>query len=390
MPHPDLINSFFIIFAGAAGLATVALFSRQPMLIAYILLGCLIGPFGLSLIDQNELLTEIAEIGIIFLLFLVGLDLQPSKLKNMLAESMLTALGTSILFFAMGASIMLATGFSYTEAWVVGLAMTFSSTILGIKLLPTTALHHRHIGEMVVSLLLIQDLLAILAILLLTGLGNDLAGITRSLMAIFVGLPLLIGGAYLMVRFVLLTLITKFDAFHEYIFLLAIGWCLSLASIAEKMGLSFEIGGFIAGVSLATSPIAQYIAEHLKPLRDFFLILFFFSVGASLNVVLLQEVWLATIILAVVTVIVKPRVFAYLLVLQKEDKDASKEVGFRLGQASEFSLLLSYIAISNALISSSAAVVLQTATILTLIGSSYLVVSRYPSPIASDPALRRD
>ena len=390
MPHPDLINSFFIIFAGAAGLATVALFSRQPMLIAYILLGCLIGPFGLSLIDQNELLTEIAEIGIIFLLFLVGLDLQPSKLKNMLAESMLTALGTSILFFAMGASIMLATGFSYTEAWVVGLAMTFSSTILGIKLLPTTALHHRHIGEMVVSLLLIQDLLAILAILLLTGLGNDLAGITRSLMAIFVGLPLLIGGAYLMVRFVLLTLISKFDAFHEYIFLLAIGWCLSLASIAEKMGLSFEIGGFIAGVSLATSPIAQYIAEHLKPLRDFFLILFFFSVGASLNVVLLQEVWLATIILAVVTVIVKPRVFAYLLVLQKEDKDASKEVGFRLGQASEFSLLLSYIAISNALISSSAAVVLQTATILTLIGSSYLVVSRYPSPIASDPALRRD
>ena len=390
MPHPDLINSFFIIFAGAAGLATVALFSRQPMLIAYILLGCLIGPFGLSLIDQNEILTEIAEIGIIFLLFLVGLDLQPSKLKNMLAESMLTALGTSILFFAMGASIMLATGFSYTEAWVVGLAMTFSSTILGIKLLPTTALHHRHIGEMVVSLLLIQDLLAILAILLLTGLGNDLAGITRSLMAIFVGLPLLIGGAYLMVRFVLLTLISKFDAFHEYIFLLAIGWCLSLASIAEKMGLSFEIGGFIAGVSLATSPIAQYIAEHLKPLRDFFLILFFFSVGASLNVVLLQEVWLATIILAVVTVIVKPRVFAYLLVLQKEDKDASKEVGFRLGQASEFSLLLSYIAIPNALISSSAAVVLQTATILTLIGSSYLVVSRYPSPIASDPALRRD
>ncbi len=360
------------------------------MLIAYILLGCLIGPFGLSLIDQNDLLTEIAEIGIIFLLFLVGLDLQPSKLKNMLAESMLTALGTSIAFFLMGALVMLATGFTYTEAWIVGLAMTFSSTILGIRLLPTTALHHRHIGEMVVSLLLIQDLLAILAILLLTGLGNDLAGITQSMVAIFIGLPALIGGAYLMVRFVLLRLISKFDAFHEYIFLLAIGWCLSLASIAEQMGLSFEIGGFIAGVSLATSPIAKYIAEHLRPLRDFFLILFFFSVGASLNVALLQDVWLAAIILAGITLLVKPKVFEFLLVLQKEDKGVSKEVGFRLGQASEFSLLLSYIAISNALISGSAAVVLQTATILTLIGSSYLVVSRYPSPIASDPALRRD
>jgi len=229
-----------------------------------------------------------------------------------------------------------------------------------------------------------------LAILLLTGLGNDLAGITQSMVAIFIGLPALIGGAYLMVRFVLLRLISKFDAFHEYIFLLAIGWCLSLASIAEQMGLSFEIGGFIAGVSLATSPIAKYIAEHLRPLRDFFLILFFFSVGASLNVALLQDVWLAAIILAGITLLVKPKVFEFLLVLQKEDKGASKEVGFRLGQASEFSLLLSYIAISNALISGSAAVVLQTATILTLIGSSYLVVSRYPSPIASDPALRRD
>jgi len=113
-------------------------------------------------------------------------------------------------------------------------------------------------------------------------------------------------------------------------------------------------------------------------------------VGASLNVALLQDVWLAAIILAGITLLVKPKVFEFLLVLQKEDKGASKEVGFRLGQASEFSLLLSYIAISNALISGSAAVVLQTATILTLIGSSYLVVSRYPSPIASDPALRRD
>jgi Kef-type K+ transport system membrane component KefB len=209
-------------------------------------------------------------------------------------------------------------------------------------------------------------------------------------MAIFIGLPLLIGSAYLAVKFVLLKLIARFDAFHEYIFLLAIGWCLSLASFAEILGLSFEIGGFIAGVSLATSPIAQYIAEHLKPLRDFFLILFFFSVGAALNVPLLQEVWPATILLAVLTLAVKPKVFAFLLTLQKESPKASREVGFRLGQASEFSLLLSYIAISNALIGTSAAVVLQTATILTLIGSSYLVVSRYPTPIAADPALRRD
>jgi len=163
MPHTGIIESFFYIFAGAAVLATFALYTRQPMLVAYIVLGCLLGPFGGAYVSDPKLLSEIAEFGIIFLLFLVGLNLQPSKLKNMVGESLLTALGTTLAFFLIGFGVMAAFGFSMVEAAVTGIAASFSSTILGIKLLPTTALHHRHIGEMVVSLLLIQDLLAILS-----------------------------------------------------------------------------------------------------------------------------------------------------------------------------------------------------------------------------------
>jgi len=390
MPHTGILESFFVIFAGAAVLATIALYTRQPMLVAYIALGGLLGPYGTSLVDNPRLLSEIAEFGIIFLLFLVGLDLQPSKLKNMLGESLLTALGTTIAFFGIGFAVMLAFGFTYVEASVTGLAAAFSSTILGIKLLPTTALHHRHIGEMVVSLLLIQDMLAILAILLLNGLGADTEALVTSLAAIFGGLPVLGIIAFLGVRYALLPLLAKFDAFHEYIFLIAIGWCSAIASLAAWFGLSLEIGAFIAGVSLATSPIAQYIAESLRPLRDFFLVLFFFSVGAGLNLHLLGEVWLPALVLTTLLIGLKPIVFASLLKAQGEDGKVAWEVGYRLGQASEFSLLLSYIAISNMLISDKAALVLQFATVLTLVLSSYFVIFRYPSPIAPNAQLRRD
>ena len=206
----------------------------------------------------------------------------------------------------------------------------------------------------------------------------------------FLGLPALIALAYAGVRWGLLKLLARFDAFHEYIFLVAIGWCLALATLADVLGLSMEIGAFIAGVSLATSPIAQYIADHLRPLRDFFLVLFFFSVGAALDVTLIPTYWLPAVLLAALLLAIKPVVFAMLLTRQGEQRDSSWEVGYRLGQASEFSLLLSYIAVSNALVSDGAALVLQFATVLTLVVSSYFVIFRYPSPIAPDPKLRRD
>lgn len=390
MPHSGIIESFFFIFAGAAALATLALYTRQPMLVAYIALGCLLGPFGFSMVADPALLREIAEFGIIFLLFLVGLDLQPSKLKNMFGESMVTAVGTTAVFFGLGFGVMYAFGFNLIEAAVTGIAAAFSSTILGIKLLPTTALHHRHVGEIVISLLLIQDLLAILAILLLTGLGVDAQALLTSLVSIFVGLPLLVAVALVGVRYGLLYLIKAFDAFHEYIFLIAIGWCLGIAMLATLFGLSFEIGAFIAGVSLATSPIALYIADNLRPLRDFFLVLFFFSVGAELNIGLIAEVWIPAALIAALLIVVKPITFAGLLTLQGEESKVAWEVGYRLGQASEFSLLLSYIAVANALVGAEAALVIQFATVLTLVVSSYFVIFRYPSPIAPDPKLRRD
>ncbi|MDE0192493.1 MAG: cation:proton antiporter [Gammaproteobacteria bacterium] len=386
--HVGIIESFFIIFTGAAALAAVALYTRQPLIVAYIAIGCLVGPHGIALVSDDQLLAEIGEIGIIFLLFLVGLDLPPAKLKDMIGESVLTALGSTALFFGLGFAVMLAFGFTLVEAAVAGTACVFSSTILGIKLLPTTVLHHRHIGEIVISLLLIQDLLAIIALLILAGFDAQ-GGVLSTTLTVLVALPVVALVAYLGVRFLVVPLLARFDVFQEFTFLLAVGWCLGIASLSQALYLSWEIGAFVAGVSLANSPIAQYITENLRPLRDFFLVLFFFAVGAAINPSLLLDVWLPTIVLAIVLVACKPPVFRALLRWQKESDRVSREVGYRLGQASEFSLLLVFVA-GTALLSAEAAHVVQGATVLTLLLSSYLVVFRYPSPIAVSETLRRD
>ncbi len=371
-------------------LATAALYTRQPLLVAYIAVGCILGPHGLQLVSDSALLSDIAQIGIIFLLFLVGLDLQPGKLRNMLGEGLAIAVTSSVAFFAAGYLLMLGFGFRHSEAAITGIAITFSSTIVGIKLLPVTVLHHRHIGEIVVSLLLIQDLLAILALILLAGQGETLGATLKSLAMVLALLPVLVAVAFAGVRWGVLPLIRRFDAFHEFIFLLALGWCLGLASLASYAGLSFEIGAFVGGVALATSPISQYIAESLRPLRDFFLVLFFFSVGADLDIGLMGRMVLPVVALAFAVVVLKPVVFAALLRWQGETPRTAWESGFRLGQASEFSLLLTYVAAGSPLLGNGAAYVIQAATVLTLVLSTYAVIFRYPSPIAVSSRLRRD
>ncbi len=383
--------SFFLIFSGAALFASIALYTRQPLIIAYIALGAVIGPYGFSLVTDLQLLSDIGHIGIIFLLFLLGLDMQPQALWATLRKSTVVALSSSAIFLTMGFSVAWLFGFTTVEAAIVGAAMMFSSTIIGIKLLPTTVLHHRHIGELMIGLLLLQDLLAIIVLMLLLGAqAGDAEQVGTELALSLLSLPLLGGAAWAIVRYALLPLIARFDRFHEYIFLLALGWCLGVAEAATALGLSEEIGAFIAGVTIATSPISQYIAVNLKPLRDFFLILFFFSVGARFDLALLGQVWLPALLLSALVLGLKPVVYRFLLKGVSEKRPLSWDLGFRLGQASEFSLLIAYVAAGNALISEQASLLIQATTIITLLASSYIVVLNYPTPIAISDRLRRD
>lgn len=385
----SLSYSFFVIFTGAALASTLALYTRQPFLVAYIVLGAALGPYGFAYINDLQSLSQAAEIGIIFLLFLLGLDLQPNALLATLKKSSITALASSLVFASVGYGIGRAFGISPGESLIIGAATMFSSTIIGIKLLPTTVLHHRHTGELMIGLLIMQDIIAIsVLVLLISGTQGQIEWL--QLGKTFVTLPCLAFASIFLVTHLLSRLIAKYDHFHEYIFLLSIGWCLGISQLAHALGLSAEIGALIAGVGLATSPISQYIAIHLKPLRDFFLVIFFFSVGAQLNLPLFPQIALPALALAATLLVLKPLTFRFLLGKQSETRDLAWDIGFRLGQMSEFSILIAYMGVQMHWISEQSSLLIQTAAIITFLVSTYIVIFNYPNPLAVKESLRRD
>ena len=387
--HGTMTYAIFLIFTGAAIVSTFALFTRQSMLVGYILLGGVLGPTGIGAIPDTAVITQAGHVGIIFLLFLVGLHLHPQKLIRMFGKTLWIAVVSSFLFALMGYGIARLFHYNFIESMIIGSSMMFSSTIVGLKLLPTTVLHHRHTGELVISALLLQDIIAILTLLWLHGLSSGHANLEQIIM-IVVSLPILIVFAYLMQRFVLVYLLKKFDRIQEYIFLLSIGWCVGMGELAEMMGLSASIGAFIAGVAVASHPISRFISENLKPLRDFFLVVFFFSIGAHFDISYVPQIIAPAVILALVALLLKPFIFQLLFRQVKEDSAVSWEVGWRLGQMSEFSLLVAYMVQRVNLASDQVSYLIQAATIITFIFTSYMVVLRYPSPLAFSEKLRRD
>ena len=389
MPNDNLVFVFFIIFSGAALLATLALFARQALIIAYIVLGLAAGPGGAGLITDTGLISDISGIGIIFLLFLLGLDLRPGDLLSMLGKASWVTVMSSLIFAAIGLAAAMLTGFAGRDALLIAAAMMFSSTILGLKLLPTTVLHHQHMGRVIIAILLLQDIIAITILLLLESYGSGGAK-PLDILSVYAGIPVLAASAYAFSRFVLNRLFLRFDTIQEYLFLVAVGWCLGMAELAGGLGLSHEIGAFIAGVALASSPVCGFIAERLKPLRDFFLVIFFFSLGAGFDAAFLNQIGIPAALLALTLLIAKPLTFKALLRSIDERRDKCLQMGVRLGQGSEFSLLIAVIALQSGFITIKASYFIQTTILFTFIISSFYIVKVYPTPIAADDRLRRD
>jgi len=390
MHDGDVFYTIFLIFAGGAVFSTLVLFTRQSLLVAYILLGAAFGPWGLKLVSDLSAVKQVGDIGIVFLLFLLGLHLQPQNLVHMLKKVTWIALFSSVLFAVVGFWVGRLFGLPVQDSWVLAATMMFSSTIIGLKLLPTTILHHQHTGEVMISVLLMQDIIAIIVLILINGAKKDGSLSWNDLLLVFVALPGLIAFAFAFERYVLVKLLARFDRTQEYVFVLAIGWCLALSVLATKLGLSEDIGAFVAGVALAASPISLFIAESLKPLRDAFLVMFFFSVGATFDFAYFPQVVFPAIILAALMLWLKPLSFKLLFLKAGEKKSISTEVGLRLGQASEFSLLVAAIALNSHLILSVTSNLIQATTIITFIVSSYLVVLKYPTPMSLTDAMRRD
>lgn len=377
-----------LIFAGAAIFATLFLYLKQPVILAYIGFGIAAGPWGLGFIKEPEHIEKLSHVGVILLLYLLGLNLKPDRLYHLFSKTAIVTALTSLVFLLLTSTAAFASGFGFTESIIIGAALMFSSTIISLKLIPTTALHHKHTGEMMTSVLLMQDVIAIILILMLTGGQGE--QVIVAIVMLFIKLILLAVIAYGFVKFVVNNLFLRFDIIKEYTFLLALGWGLLGAGVAEFSGLSYEMGAFIAGVAFASSPVAMAVAETLKPLRDFFLILFFFSIGAQFNFLVTQDVLLAGALISILIIVVKPLVFRQGFQLIGESKKFSMELGVRLGQGSEFSLLVAYSALAVGLIDARASYLIQMVVIITFVLSTYWVVYRYRTPISSTDRNRMD
>ena len=386
--YTNITYELVVIFAGSALFATAFLYLKQPVMLAYIVLGIVAGPWGLGIIEHAQHIEQLSHLGIILLLFLIGLNLQPDRLVKLFSQTTALTLLSSAVFMLSTAAITLFFGYSLTESLVIGAAMMFSSTIVSLKLIPTTTLHHKHRGEMMVSVLLMQDVIAIVLILMLSTGTQDNVPLTA--LFLLVKLVMMVAVSFLLVRYVINALLMRFDIISEYVFLLSLGWGLLGAGIGSMLGLSYEMGAFIAGVTFASSPIAMVVAENLKPLRDFFLILFFFAIGANINVLMAERVLLDALVVALGVVIFKPLVFRFFFEHIGEKDRTSWELGARLGQASEFSILVAFTALGTGLISEQASYLIQTIVVITFILSTYWVVYRYPTPISSDASHRKD
>ncbi len=378
-----------VILVGAAVLAYIAVLLKQPIIVAYVLCGVLLGPWGAGWVRQVAFIEDVSRLGITLLLFLAGLCLHPQKLMRVFKKAVPVVAGNCLLSFVLAFTFARLFGFSRLEGLVIGLAMMFSSTILVVKLLPTTRLHHGHMGAVCIGVLILEDLLAVAVLAFLRCLGQP-GWVVLNLGFLLFKLAGFLVVLFLFEQHILRRVMQRTERLHEILFVLGVAWCFGVASIAHRMGLFYETGAFFAGVVLARHPVSLFISERLKPLRDFFLVLFFFTLGAQMNLGVIRQIWLPAVLLAALFCAAKPWFLKHLFLRTDEETSFAKEAGLRLGQMSEFSLLIALLAFQIGSISSAASQFIQLVTLLTFVISSYLVVFRYPTPIGPSERLIRD
>jgi Kef-type K+ transport system membrane component KefB len=348
--------------------------------------GFLMGLPGSGLIHDTGFLNGVSGLGITLLLFLAGLVLHPRRLRELFRQTILLTLTNSLAAFFICGTFCLLWGFSLRTSVFAALPLIFSSTILVLKLLPTTALHHKRMGAYCIAILIAQDLIAI-ALLIFMG-ANESAPVQWLFLPVK-GI-LLIAAAFAFEQILLRRIMARCNRFHETLQLLALGWCLLLALLAQGLGLSYEIGAFIAGVALARSPLSYFLSEQLKPFRDFFLVFFFFVLGARFDPAGARPIVLPALLLCLLMMAAKYGCLRFLFRKVGEPAAFAHETGARLAQASEFSLILVLAEYRAGLLNEAGFQLVQLVTFFSLILSSYFVVARFPSPLASNPKLKQD
>ncbi len=368
-PDGIFLQLSFIIVVGAVVSIAMRLL-RQPLILGYILTGILVGPAAFNLIHLDTF-DAFANIGIALLLFIIGLGMNIAVIKR-LGLTAFIAMGAELLTVgAVGFVVGDLLGFNRTEAFITGLCLFFSSTIIIVKVLSDKKEQNRLHGQIAIGIVLLDDLVATFALLFVAAGKNSTVGLSRlSLMALEGGLLILF---LLIMSNVLLPRIARFMASsQELLFLFAVGWGFGVASLFQVAGFSIEIGALFAGVSLAGLPYAQEIEARLKPLRDFFVVLFFIVLGKSLSLSGMSEAIVPALALSAVVILLKPATIIATLGSLGYSKRVSFMSAINLSQIGEFSIVLCVLAANAGLVRKEIATVITLVAIITIASASYL------------------
>ena len=384
----DYFTEIGLVVVCCTLLAWVTNLIKQPLILGYVVAGILLGPWGLDYIPSLSTVSEISHVGIALLLFLAGLVLHPSRLAQLPKQTLTVVLGGYAFTLLTVFPALLLMGYEVKHSLIASGALMFSSTILVVKLLPTNMLHQRRMGSICIAILIAQDITAVLLMMLFTAPADGNLGPT--LILLFGKAALLVLAVLLLEQYALRPMMIKSQHYEELLVMLGLAWCLGCAIAAKEVGLSHEVGAFLGGVALARDKIARVIADKLEPLRDFFLLLFFFTLGAKLDLGMAKNLWLYAIILATVVVALRPHYYRWLFVRVGETPNFARETGYRLGQSSEFALLIAVIGLNSGTLNAEISQLIQITTILTILISSYWVVLRFPTPIAVSKELKKN
>ncbi len=376
MHGSEIFTQLSIVIVLVTIVSLIAYVAKQPLILGYILTGIIIGSvLPILPLDNIEIHTETFEtfssLGIALLLFIIGLGLSVSVFRKLGRVSVTTALSVLIVLGSIGYALSQGFGFSQVESLLVGFALFFSSTIIIVKVLSDKNEQTRLHGQIAIGVILIDDLVATIALLFVAA-GKNGFGVSELGLLLIKGLILAV--ALTLASTKILPRLTKLFAHNqELLFLFTIAWGFGVASIFQWAGFSIEVGALFAGVSLAALPYSQEMASRLKPLRDFFIVLFFIGLGARLDIDNIASGLLVAAVLSTVVMIVKPLTVTLALVLFGYTKRTSFKAAINLSQISEFSIILIAVANTAKLVDDQLTAVITMVAITTIAISTYLM-----------------
>lgn len=364
------------ILALAAAGGALAIFLRQPLIVAFIAVGILLGPSGFSVVVQSNEIELFARLGIALLLFVVGLKLDVHIIRTVGPVALLTGLGQVVFTSVVGYLIALAFGMEHVTAIYVAVALTFSSTIIIVKLLSdkreVDSLH----GRIAVGFLIVQDIVVVLVMIGLTAVGQAGEGVnlgTEALLIIAKGALMLLA-VVLLTKYVLPVLLHRLARSPELLMLCAIAWAIAGGSIGDALGFSKEVGAFLAGVSIASTSYRELIAARLVSLRDFLLLFFFIELGANLDMNTLGNQTGLAIIFSLFVLIGNPLIVMLIMGYMGYRKRTGFLAGLTVAQISEFSLILAALGFSLGHVDQSTVGLITLVGLITISASTYMIL----------------